>query len=253
MNQHCLNCSQPVHGNFCAHCGQKATTHRFSLRYFLVHDLVKKVFHFDKGILHTVKALFTRPGHSTREYIQGKRAQFLDYFTFIVLVIAAGHFVGTLSEEIQLMDTTQYFSGDEVLLSNFSTVTHENPKLFTLIRIPFLALFSFWFFKKSQHNYSEHIVLNTYKVAGDILVTVVFTLLAIVFKNVVSFQFFYNGAFIATLLYSVWFYYQYFSVFNYSKWSLSVRSVLTAFILILVAAAVTAFAVGVNDGLNDAL
>ncbi len=252
MNQHCLNCNQPVQGNFCAHCGQKATTHRFSLRHFLVHDLVKKVFHFDKGILHTVKALFTRPGHSTREYIQGKRVQFLDYFTFIVLVIAFGHFVGTLSD-IPLIDTTRYFSGDEAFVSRFSTITRENPKLFTLIRIPFLALFSFWFFKKSQLNYSEHIVLNTYKVAGDLLVTIVFTLLAIVFKNVVAFQFFYNCAFIATLLYSVWFYYQYFSAFEYSKWSLSARSILTAIILILVTATVTTFALGVNDGFNDTL
>jgi hypothetical protein len=192
MHPHCLNCNQPVHGNFCAHCGQKATTHRFSLRHFLVHDLIKKVFHFDKGILHTVKALFTRPGNSTREYIQGKRVQFLDYFTFIVLVIAFGHFVGTLSD-IPLIDTTWYFSGDEAFVSRFSTITRENPKLFTLIRIPFLALFSFWF------------------------------------------------------------YYQYFSAFEYSKWSLSARSILTAIILILVTATVTTFALGVNDGFNDTL
>lgn len=251
MSHHCLNCHQTLESNFCPNCGQNAKTHRFSLEHFVLHDLVHGVFHLDKGFFYTLKELFLRPGHSIRAYVQGKRVKHFNYFTFIILIITIGHLVGTMSK-INLIDTTNYFSDDQRLLTKFGELMQAYPKLFTLARIPVLAVFSLLFFRKSQQNFTEHLVLNIYKVSGELCIAIVFTLLAALFKNSIPYAYFFDGVALFTLIYSVWFYYQYFSTFGYSKMGLFLRSLLTAIIITVAISSITAFAIGMNDGFNDA-
>ncbi len=99
MSKKCLNCNSDVVGDFCSTCGQKTSTKRFSLKHFITHDLIHGVFHLDKGLLFTIKELFTRPGHSIREYVQGKRIKHFNYFTAILILIAKGHYLGGFSKE----------------------------------------------------------------------------------------------------------------------------------------------------------
>ena len=138
MTNDCLNCNKLIKSNFCPDCGQSAKTHRFSLQHFFVHDLVHGIFHLDKGFFFTIKELFTRPGHTIREYIEGKRAKHFNYVSLIIMIIALGHFVGSISE-IKLIDITHYFSSDKNLLTQFDKISKEYPKLFTILKIPFLA------------------------------------------------------------------------------------------------------------------
>ncbi|WP_028526830.1 DUF3667 domain-containing protein [Runella limosa] len=251
MSSHCLNCHQTLKSNFCPNCGQSTKTHRFSIEHFVLHDLVHGVLHLDKGFFYTIKELFLRPGHSIREYVQGKRVKHFNYFTFIILIITLGHFIGSISD-VKLIDTTNYFSDDQQLLTRFEELMSANPKIVTMLRIPFLALFSLLFFRKSEQNYTEHLVLNIYKVSGELLIAIVFTLLAIVFKNVIPLNYFFVGTGSLILVFSIWFYYQYFSVFGYSKIGLFIRSLLISVIIFLAIASITAFMIGVQDGFNDA-
>lgn len=250
MQKQCLNCQQLLDSNFCPNCGQDAATHRFSIKHFFIHVFVNGIFQLEKGFFYTIKELFIRPGHSIREYIQGKRMKHFNYFTFLILVITIGLVFKEILD-IELINTTHYFSSSQHMVTKFNKATNENPKLYTLIRIPFLALFSFWFFKKSQQNYTEHLILNIYKVCGELLIAIIFTFLAIVLKGKLPSNYFIVGAAVVTLMYSTWFYHQYFSVFGYSQLGLLLRSVLTSIILILVVAAVTTFAIGVQEGFND--
>ncbi len=72
MEVTCLNCEHSIAEKYCSCCGQKTSTHRYSLKHFVEHDFVHGVWHVDKGIVFTIKELFTRPGHSVREFILGK-------------------------------------------------------------------------------------------------------------------------------------------------------------------------------------
>ncbi|MBC8155688.1 MAG: DUF3667 domain-containing protein [Bacteroidetes bacterium] len=74
MTKHCQNCNSELNGNFCSHCGQSSNTHRLNF-HFLWHDIQHGLLHIDKGILYTTKELFTRPGHSIREFLLGKRVK----------------------------------------------------------------------------------------------------------------------------------------------------------------------------------
>ena len=69
----CLNCNNEVKEQFCPICGQKTSTHRFSFSHIFNNGVLNGIFNVNKSLFYTLKELFTRPGHSIREYIQGKR------------------------------------------------------------------------------------------------------------------------------------------------------------------------------------
>jgi hypothetical protein len=67
----CLNCETELVGSQCHNCGQEAHLHR-TIGAFL-HDLMHGVLHLDGKIWRTLPMLAVKPGHLTREYIDGKR------------------------------------------------------------------------------------------------------------------------------------------------------------------------------------
>ena len=92
MAKTCINCHKTFEGKFCNHCGQKGDSERLTF-HSVWHDLQHGLLHFDKGIFFTIKELFSRPGHSIREYIEGKRVK---HFKPISLVIVLATIYGFL-------------------------------------------------------------------------------------------------------------------------------------------------------------
>lgn len=72
----CLNCQAPMHGPFCARCGQKRT-HPDPTFHDLLHDLTHELLHIDGRLWTSLRLLFTRPGFLTREHVAGRRASYL--------------------------------------------------------------------------------------------------------------------------------------------------------------------------------
>ena len=75
---HCLNCETVLSDGqrFCAHCGQKTSTHRLTWTHFQ-HEFFHALTHADRGILHLFKELVLRPGVVVREYLAGTRQKVL--------------------------------------------------------------------------------------------------------------------------------------------------------------------------------
>jgi hypothetical protein len=101
----CLNCNKPFTNNdlFCSSCGQRTTTHRFSLKSIFAHDFIHAVFHLDRGFFGTLKNLFLQPGTVVKEFLEGKRVKYFNYFTMILILITIGHFLQKYSP-IKLVD-----------------------------------------------------------------------------------------------------------------------------------------------------
>ncbi|RZL57754.1 MAG: DUF3667 domain-containing protein, partial [Pedobacter sp.] len=133
LHQHnCLNCNSEVIKNYCANCGQKLSTHRYSLKHFVEHDFVHGVWHVDKGVLYTIKELFTRPGNSVREFIQGKRARLFNFVTLIVLILAISGLLAPY-QQLRLVDIMPQSIKDTMnTIDKFST---KYPKVVILILI----------------------------------------------------------------------------------------------------------------------
>ncbi|RZK73564.1 MAG: DUF3667 domain-containing protein, partial [Pedobacter sp.] len=163
----CLNCSHELSTKFCGNCGQKASTHRYSMIHFVEHDVIHGVWHVDKGFLRTIKDLFTHPGHSVRSFILGKRANYFNFITLLVTLLAVSAVISTYAH-FNLLDMMPEASRKS--MNGFQKFVTNYPKLMLLITIPFYSLFSFLWFRRAKFNYSEHLVLNSYKTAAELII-----------------------------------------------------------------------------------
>ncbi|AZA83370.1 hypothetical protein C1637_21420 [Chryseobacterium lactis] len=224
MQSTCLNCSHTLTAEYCGKCGQKASTHRYSLRHFIEHDFIHGVWHVDKGALFTVKELFTRPGNSVREYILGKRAK---YFSFITLLILTASISAIVSHYFPIDFKALVPQNGRDSINSFEKLMTSYPKIVLLISIPVNSIFSYLWFRKAGFNYSEHLVLNSYKTAAEILVGLIFTVITLFSDHAaVVASLYLLCVFMVSILYGTWFYAQFFSQSGYSKGSLLFRSIM---------------------------
>ncbi|WP_313263382.1 DUF3667 domain-containing protein [Sphingobacterium sp.] len=227
MNNKCLHCNCTIDANFCGNCGQKAETHRYSLKHFFIHDFIHGIFHFDNGFLYTMKELFTRPGNSVREYIEGKRAKHFNYFATVIILLTINYFFSKFTK-IGLQDVLNQES-----VSGLSKVIKDYSKFVTFIVIPFNALMSYLIFKKSGQNYTENLVLNIFLLAAIVSLRFFITFTLIITDDpttilTVNFLFV-----ILIFLYTIIFFFQYFSAYNYNKIELVLRVVIIAILFII--------------------
>ena len=219
MTNNCLNCNEELVGKYCNNCSQPASTHRFSLSHVFKHDFVHGIFHFDKGFFFTIKELFTRPGHSIREYVQGKRVKHFNYFATVLLLLTIIYFVKkwTKIESSDLFDTN---------VKGLLKVQKDYSKITFFLNIPIIAFISFLLFKRSKQNYTENVVLNMYLLCGLTVISLILPI-CMIFTDNKEFLFIVNYFVTALVfLYIIIYYYQYFSIFNYKKHDLIIRIIL---------------------------
>lgn len=218
----CLNCNEKLQGNFCIHCGQSAKTHRFTAKHVFSHDFLFAIFHVNRGLLFSIKELFTRPGHSAREYINGKRVSHLNYFTLLVIVLL----VFSLIEQVTPFHFTELIDEENKIFEIIDKVLREYPKFVYIGIIPVYAVFSYLFFRKAKQNYAENFVLNSFRVSATITLNILFLSFASIVRDISIIR--KADALLAWIGagYGTWFYYQYFSPFYKNKLMLVVKSLL---------------------------
>jgi hypothetical protein len=75
--KNCLNCEALVHGRFCHVCGQGNTVTKQGVGSLFKH-FIYDIFHFDGKFFDTLKCLLFKPGFVPKEYMEGKRINYLD-------------------------------------------------------------------------------------------------------------------------------------------------------------------------------
>jgi len=227
MTTNCLNCNKEIAENFCTYCSQSTSTHRFSLSHVFQHDLIHGIFHFDKGFFYTIKELFSRPDHSIREYVQGKRVKHFNYFATIILLLTITYFLKKWTK----IDASAIF--DESSTSGLFKVLKDYSKITVFLHIPIIALVSYLFFRKSKQNYTENLVLNLYLLCGLLTISLIFPICMIFSGDrdfVVAVNFFLT---FVTFVYIIIFFYQYFLVFGYKKYQLIIKAIVIAILYLV--------------------
>lgn len=223
MEHNCLNCTHQLIDNYCQNCGQKSSTHRYSIKHFVEHDFVHGVWHVDKGMLFTIKELFIRPGNSVREYIQGKRANYFSFVTLILLILTAS---GLLAPYIHIK-LSDLMPNNKDMMNSFENFATKYPKLLVVITIPVNSLFSLLWFRKAKLNYSENLVLNSYKAAAELIVALFFAVVTIFCTDIKTIKLLYFSILTPLVfIYGTWYYFQFYSAYGYSKKALLFRSIL---------------------------
>jgi hypothetical protein len=179
MTAHCLNCQSALQTRFCGHCGQKATTHRFSLKAFILHDLLHGIWHLDKGIIHTLKTFFISPAPSVQGYIQGRRVNHYNFFALYIIVVAIKTYIDARTNGDMQLHSHSYNATDAEANRFFDNYY----KLAYLLFIPLMSFFSFLIFKRLRYNFTEHLVLNCYTLAGGYFFVLLFALLSLPFDT----------------------------------------------------------------------
>lgn len=75
--ERCLNCDMPLLGQYCHHCGQKGGTAKLTLGqwFMLFWDNLVSI---DGKVLKTIVPLLFMPGRVSCDYIEGRRARYVD-------------------------------------------------------------------------------------------------------------------------------------------------------------------------------
>ncbi len=174
----CKNCKHQFKGHYCNQCGQPAETHEMNF-HFLVHDIQHGLLHLDKGIFFTVKELFTRPGYSIREYLEGKRVK---HFKPISLILVLAGILGLISHYFHfdiLSDTFQVNGTDsraEEIRQSFNEISEwvsGHYAIVSLLLLPVFTLGTFLSFRKKGYNFIEHLVLNAFLTGQRLVLRIV--------------------------------------------------------------------------------
>lgn len=224
--ENCLNCGNSFTDKFCPKCGQKTTVHKYSLKHFIEHDLIHGIWHVDNGIFFTIRELFTRPGHSIREFINGKRVGYFSFVSLLLIILGVSHFLGEYTQ-VKISDLMP--ENSKGITNEFEEFTKKYPKSMLLITIPFYSIFSFLWFRKSKLNLTEHFVLNSYKTVAESMIGLLFVVVTIFLSNIQALTLIYSFFSLLTLIYAFWYYKQFFSGYGYSKKSLIIRSIAVIF------------------------
>lgn len=179
----CKNCGQIVEGNYCSNCSQSADTARFKTKSFF-DDLAYGITNSNRGILYTLRGLFTRPGYMMAEYLAGKRV--LHFRPMPMLVILAGLY-GLLNHfcEINILDANVNPDVEEL---KTIAKTYSNPIIktivdwvksttfTTIIMLPMYALASMAIFRKTvpvRYNFAEYLFMGAYMACQRLIIFIV--------------------------------------------------------------------------------
>ena len=171
----CLNCEQPVAGNYCQNCGQKSNTHAITLKHFFLHDIIHGVWHLEKGILLTIKETFTRPGQAALDYIKGKRVKYYNVFYLILLLIGFNILTVHYHHEINPSSVPKNAEAGLKLLTFLS----NNLKILLLGFVPLIAINAFIIFRKLKLNLAEHFIIGGINLLGILVLCLSVNLLSL--------------------------------------------------------------------------
>ncbi|HMQ76800.1 MAG TPA: DUF3667 domain-containing protein [Flavobacteriales bacterium] len=174
----CANCGHPVAQAFCPSCGQRTDTQRIDGHY-LWHELQHGLFHVDRGILFTLRELFTRPGHSIREFLDGKRVRHFKPLAFVVITAGVYSFLSTWFTPSMLAGLP---GGGRIPPQALAMLDFFNKHyaLLELASLPLISGASWVYFRKAGRTYAEHLVANSFLAGQRYVVSVLqFPLLAL--------------------------------------------------------------------------
>lgn len=218
----CSNCYTIYEGNYCNNCGQKAGVERFTLKH-LPGEFLHGFFHVHGGLIYTIKELFIRPGVTLRGYISGKRVDYFNPFTFLVLISIAGGFVYKWSGVPDHMNENFLASGETIRFTG---------KYFSyrmLLTIPAYALMCSIIYRSFKYNFAEHLIINTFLISQSMVLMVFWMLIgSLVHRGNLVFEILYISAFISFILFQV---VVYFRIFNTGKTFLSLINAAAAVLI----------------------
>lgn len=173
----CKSCQSSINSSdkYCQNCGGKVINERLTLK-SIWQEFVGPFFSWDNNFNTTTKALVTKPDDVLLAFVSGARKKYFKPFPFLILYSTISLlFYKLFPVEMfqsfekgleygasQHTDDVQNILNSKELTSQFSATFYNYYNFIIVLSVPIVALTSFLTFKKYRHNYSEHLIFQSY-------------------------------------------------------------------------------------------
>jgi hypothetical protein len=106
----CLNCGTALNGPFCSQCGQRDVPPYPSVRELVV-DAYWELSGWDGRFATTVRALVTRPGRLTLDFLEGRRARYISPLRLYLMASLVYFLAAAAAPDIKTADGKTAFIG----------------------------------------------------------------------------------------------------------------------------------------------
>lgn len=119
---HCANCGAELEGPFCHQCGQST---RDMLKHLpaLTADMAEAFFGLDGRLMHTLPALYFKPGFLAREYFAGRRVRYIPPFKLMFFMSVLAFLLIHLALNL---DSTLLPASAQIQAAATPTAVHSN-------------------------------------------------------------------------------------------------------------------------------
>ena len=118
----CLNCGASLTGSFCAQCGQRDIPPYPTVRELAV-DAVSEFSGWDGRLLNTMRALITRPGFLTREFLEGRRVRYISPVRLYLSASVVYFLLAAGAPDMRIGDSEQVSLGAGVRITRNASST----------------------------------------------------------------------------------------------------------------------------------
>ena len=174
----CKNCNSLLSGNYCANCGQPTNLKRIDAHY-IKHE-IEHVLHLDKGIFFKIKELFLRTGKSVNEFFTENRNRLVKPIIFIIIT----SLVYTIINNYYHIEE-QYVSVsgmEKTTVGKIFKWIQDHYGYANILMGVFIAFFIRLFFKKTEYNFYEILILLCFVIGIGMLIFSIFALFQSIFQ-----------------------------------------------------------------------
>lgn len=172
----CKNCNTELNGNYCSNCGQPAKLKRIDAHY--IKQEIEDVLNFDKGIFYTIKELLIKPGKNVREFFTENRSRLVKPIIFLIVTSLiyslVNHYFHIEEQYVQFDETNPTTTG------SIMKWIQENYGYANILMGIFIAFFIKLFFRKSNYNFYEILILLCFVMGIGMLILALFALIQVV-------------------------------------------------------------------------
>lgn len=172
----CKNCNKEVNSKFCPECGQPTNLKRIDGKY-IIHE-IEHVLHFERGILYTIRELSTNPGQNIRNYLLENRSRLVKPIIFIIITSLI---YTILNHLFHIEDAYVKFreAKDETSSTVGSIVkwVQGHYGYANIMMGVFIALWLKVFFKKSNYNFFEILIMLCFVMGMGMLIFSIFVII----------------------------------------------------------------------------
>lgn len=171
----CVNCNKELHGRICHNCGQKVFSQRWTVT-ILLNQFIQQITNIETGFWYTCRTLFSEPERLITSYWRGVTVTAYNPFRYM-LIWTAINFI--ISFSLGIDDLLQEHLQPSILGDNVDNAKIDAAdqkfdawlNALVLLMIPVFALLTRWLFKRHQKNYAEHLILNSFMLGQQSLIT----------------------------------------------------------------------------------